>query len=296
MPRMMLATDLDGTLLQPGGSVSERTREALERAEDAGLLVTFVTGRPPRWLSPVVHQTGWRGLAVSGNGAVLIDLEKRLVERTFPIEHDNLRTAVEIIREHLDGVKFAVESVAPGTAVPVADPLDARHHGPHSNFGHEPGYLPAVLKLPPNFQGKAPVEELVARGNVIKLLARGKPDDPRDPDETYHLLAQHLHDVVTVTHSTRDGILLEMSAANVSKASGVAWLAQAHGIDQANVVAIGDMLNDLPMLTWAGHGYAVANAHQTLIDYAGPSRVVPANTEDGVAELIDRLLGSEIAD
>lgn len=290
MPSMMLATDLDGTLLRPDGSVSERTREALARAEDAGLLVTFVTGRPPRWLAPVVHQTGWRGLAVSGNGAVLIDLEKRQVERTFPIEQSNLLTAVEIIREHMDGVTFAVESVAPGTAVPVVDPLDLRHDDPNPSFGHEPGYRPAVLKLPANFKGQAPIEELAARGNVIKLLARGKPDDPRDPDETHHLLAEHLHDVVTVTHSTRDGILLEMSAANVSKASGVAWLAQTHGIDQANVVAIGDMLNDLPMLTWAGQGYAVANAHQALLDYAGPTRVVPPNTQDGVAHLIDILI------
>lgn len=289
--RRMLATDLDGTLLLPDGSVSQRTREAIAKAADNELLVTFVTGRPPRWLAPVIHQTGWHGLAVAANGAVLIDLEKQAVEQTFPIAKTELLTAIGIIRDHLEGVTFGIERVEPGSAVPLIDALEA-HNDEHPNFGHEPGYRPAVLKLPPKLRGQAPVEELIERGHVIKLLARGRPDDPSDPDETQALLQEQLHDVVTVTHSTRDGILLEMSAANVTKASGVQWLAQTHGVEQTNVAAIGDMLNDLPMLAWAGQGYAVANAHESLIAFAGQDRTMPANTADGVAALIDHLLNS----
>ena len=75
----MIATDLDGTLLRPDSTVSPRTLAALVAARQAGLIVTLVTGRPPRWLAPVVHQTGWHGLAVAANGAVLIDLEERRI-------------------------------------------------------------------------------------------------------------------------------------------------------------------------------------------------------------------------
>ena len=76
----MVATDLDGTLLTPDSDVSPRTLAAINAVRDSGILVTLVTGRPPRWLAPVIHQTGWHGLAVAANGAVLLDLEQQRVE------------------------------------------------------------------------------------------------------------------------------------------------------------------------------------------------------------------------
>ena len=71
----LVATDLDGTLLHPDGSISPRTKAALAAADAAGLLIAFVTGRPPRWLDDVVEASGHRGVAVGSNGAVLYDLE-----------------------------------------------------------------------------------------------------------------------------------------------------------------------------------------------------------------------------
>ena len=70
----LIATDLDGTLLRSDNCVSERTRAALRAADDAGLLIAFVTGRPTRWLDEVVETTGHLGVAVGANGAVLYDL------------------------------------------------------------------------------------------------------------------------------------------------------------------------------------------------------------------------------
>src|SRR6476469_4639082 len=70
----LVATDLDGTLLRSDGTVSPRTRAALEAAEAAGLIVVFVTGRPPRWLDDVVDQTGHLGVAVGANGARFADV------------------------------------------------------------------------------------------------------------------------------------------------------------------------------------------------------------------------------
>lgn len=291
--RQMLATDLDGTLLGSDATVSVRTLAALERARVEDLTITLVTGRPPRWLSPIVHQTGWHGLAVAANGAVLIDLSTKTVEQTFPIPGDSLREAIRVVRALLPGSAFAVECVHAGSAVPLVDPLVSSPDSGHSDeppaFGYEAGFRPHLLTLPPELQPRS-VVELIAPGDVVKLLARGPQDHPAHPDTVAQQVAEELTGIITVTHSTSGPVLLEMSKAGVSKASGLEWLAAEHHIDQIDVVAVGDMPNDLPMLAWAGQGFGVTNAHQLVLDSVGPDRVLPSNVDDGVAHLIERLL------
>ncbi|MGB2970367.1 MAG: HAD hydrolase family protein [Candidatus Nanopelagicales bacterium] len=287
--RRMIATDLDGTLLQPDGTVSPRSAAALELARRNGLLVTLVTGRPPRWLAPVANQTGWHGYAAAANGAVLIDLDKRVVEETFPIAGEAANEAVARIREFMPGATFGVENVRAGTplrSTPTDNPYD---QAPLTNteFGHEPGFR-ARLGIPIEAP-VAPIADLIARGDVVKLLARGPDGGLLDPDDTMVQLTEVLAGVVTVTHSTPSSVLLELSAATTSKESGVAWLAKTHGIAREDVIAVGDMPNDLPMLRWAGEGWAVGNAHAHVLAEVGADRILPPHTEDGVAGLIERI-------
>jgi hydroxymethylpyrimidine pyrophosphatase-like HAD family hydrolase len=91
----------------------------------------------------------------------------------------------------------------------------------------------------------------------------------------------------TVTHSSRIG-LLEIAAPGVTKATGLAELAATHGIAAEEVVAIGDMPNDVPMLEWAGRSYAVANAHPAA--RAAADEVLGSNDDDAVALLIESVL------
>jgi hydroxymethylpyrimidine pyrophosphatase-like HAD family hydrolase len=96
-----------------------------------------------------------------------------------------------------------------------------------------------------------------------------------------------LGDRVTITHSSSIG-LLEISAPGVTKATGLAELADALGVAAHEVLAIGDMPNDLPMLLWAGRSYAVANAHPAVREAA--DETIGSNDEDAVATLIEKLL------
>ena len=94
-------------------------------------------------------------------------------------------------------------------------------------------------------------------------------------------------ETVTLTHSSDDG-LVEISASGVSKATGLARLAEERGIDPGRAVAFGDMPNDLPMLAWAGRAVAVANAHPEVLALA--DEVTASNDEDGVARVLERLV------
>lgn len=260
--RRMLATDLDGTLLGPDGMVSERTLRALTLAREAGLIVALVTGRPPRWLAPVIEQTGWHGLAVCANGAVLVDLESRTVEQTFPMDDATLLQVIACVRELLPGASFGVEHVQVGAHI---DDEFTRHH---DRF-----------------------EDHVLGGTAIKLLARIPTTN--DADLMLDQIQNELDGVVTVTHSTTSEVLLEICRHGITKASGVAWLAAAHGIDRLDVVAVGDMPNDLPMLLWAGQGFAMGNAHAAVRATVTHEQTLPTNAQDGVAELIYELLGRD---
>jgi Cof subfamily protein (haloacid dehalogenase superfamily) len=257
----VIATDLDGTLLRSDGTVSERTRSALAAVEDADSLVVFVTGRPPRWMDPVVEQTAHRGIAVCANGALVYDLHTESVIEEHLIEPEIADEVVSALRRGLPGLAFAVERGDKG-------------------FAHEPAYRPG---WDADETVVAALDEIM-RQPMAKLLAR-------HPDLDADTLLERARDIVgelaTLTHSSRDG-LLEMSAAGVSKASTLELLCQERGHDAADVVAFGDMPNDVPMLTWAGWSVAVATAHPTVIDVV--DEVTASNNDDGVAQVLERWL------
>ena len=269
-PRIV-ATDLDGTLLRRDGTVSERTRAALGRVEAAGATLVFVTGRPPRWLAPVVEQTGHTGLAVCANGAVLYDLHTESVVREHLLEPEAAARLVHALRESLPDAAFAVER-----------PLGVGGGVDLSGFAHEPEYL---VRYPlPEGVLVAAAEELVA-SPVVKLLARHRS---LGPDDLLARAREVVGDLASLTHSSHDG-LIEISASGVSKASGLSALAEEQGVAREDVVAFGDMPNDLPMLDWAGHAVAVANAHPEVLSVV--DEVTASHEDDGVAQVLERLFG-----
>lgn len=257
-PRLV-ASDLDGTLVRSDLSVSDRTREVLARVEEAGALFVMVTGRPPRWMAPVADATGHRGLAVCANGALVYDLHTEQVVRSDLISAEAAGQVVTALRREVPGIAFAVEKGLAG-------------------FGREASYVPRwdngeVLV--------APVEELIASG-VVKLLAR---HEGMGSDDLLSRARAVVGDLAECTHSSSDG-LLEISATGISKASGLASLAEEWGVAAAEVVAFGDMPNDLPMLSWAGHAVGMANAHPEVLEAV--DEVTASNDDDGVAQVLER--------
>ncbi len=254
----MVASDLDGTLVHSEGWVSSRTRAALDRVREADTLLIFVTGRPPRWMSQVVAETGASGLAVCANGAMVYDLGSGEVIRQHVLDTATAERLVKAIRAELPGVTFAVESGL--------------------RFSHEPGYVPS---WPAPDTAVAEVAELL-RAPVAKLLVK-HPD--WGPDEIHDVVAEIAGADANVTYS--GNVLLEVSGAGISKASTLATLCDEYGVESQEVIAFGDMPNDVPMLAWAGHGVAVANAHLRVLEVA--DEVTGSNDDDGVAQILERI-------
>lgn len=270
-PVRMVASDLDGTLLHSDGTVSGRARQALQAAEAAGLVVAFVTGRPPRWLHEIAVQTGHTGVAVAANGALLYDLHTEQVIAEHLLEPDVLGEVSRALREEFPDVAFGLEYG-----------LEFAHE---SEYHHDWEITPRTdrsgRRLPEVLQGE--LAELIRRP-AAKLLARSRT---AEPEEFLSAAEAVVGERATLTLSGHSA-LLEIAAAGITKATGLAALAERHGVPQQDVAAIGDMPNDVPMIVWAGHGYAVGNAHPRVKAVA--DHVVATNDDDAVAALIESVL------
>ncbi|MGH3778244.1 MAG: HAD family hydrolase [Pseudonocardiaceae bacterium] len=269
-PRLV-ASDVDGTLLDPTDRISERTRAAVHRVLAAGVPFVLVTGRPPRWIPPIVEQLGHAGYAVCANGAVLYNAATDRVSYSVTLDPLQLRDAVNVVTTALPGAKLAVE-------LPTGSAL----RNGFDEFLAEPGY---THPWPGGDSVPAPRDVLLGRP-AVKLLVR-QPDARSDvmAAAVREIVSAQLGAPVHVTFSTGHG-LIEISAPGVTKGSGLARLAGELGIASAEVVAVGDMPNDLPMLQWAGHGVAMANAHPAVLESA--DEITAPNSQDGLALVLER--------
>ncbi|MER5638438.1 HAD family hydrolase [Kitasatospora sp. NPDC002227] len=262
----LIATDLDGTLLCDGGTVSDRTAAALAAAEAAGIQVVFVTGRPPRWMQQVSAHIGGHGVAICSNGGAIVDVRRGELLESFPIAEGSVLAIVHALRAALPGVAFAFEHPR--------------------GWAREPGY---ELRMWGDDAEQAvdPAERLLADGRVagvFKILAKHPSLDPDTFLTEARRAAGHLAEI------TRSApvAMVEISALGVTKASTLASWCREQGIDRTEVVAFGDMPNDLEMLAWAGHSYAVANAHPEVL--AAVTHHTTSNDQDGVATVVEELL------
>ncbi|GAA1872724.1 Cof-type HAD-IIB family hydrolase [Pseudonocardia ailaonensis] len=262
-----MASDVDGTLLGADHTVSTRTAAVVGRAVAAGVPFVLVTGRPPRWIPPVATQLGVVRYAVCANGAVLYDVEEDRILGAHALPPEALADLSQACAEVLPGAMLGVERVGTSAFDDAA-----------TQFVVEPDYEHAWPGTAP------PVEEraaLLARP-AVKLLVRAAS---LTSAEMLALLAPRLGTEVDVTYSHPGG-LLEVAPAGVSKATGLAEVAQLYGVPREQIVAFGDMPNDEAMLRWAGHGVAMANADPAVAAIA--DEITARHDEDGVALVLER--------
>jgi Cof subfamily protein (haloacid dehalogenase superfamily) len=257
-PFRLVATDIDGTLIHDDGTLSARTRDVLSALPVPAVLVT---GRPVRWLRQLYDQLPEPLPAICANGAVVYDPDTDEILRAEPLSVDLLLDVTKRLREAVPDIALAVE-VEDGRSFWYEQAWPVRWEGEHR--------LVRMLATP---------EELTSVP-AVKLLGRSSS---YQPDEFYELVSRTLGDLATATHSSSSA-LVEISAAGVTKAAGLAWLCAREGIAAEDVLAFGDMPNDVPMLTWAGHSVAMANAHPAVRAVA--DEVTLSNEEDGVAKYL----------
>ncbi|MCC5951149.1 MAG: Cof-type HAD-IIB family hydrolase [Acidimicrobiia bacterium] len=261
-PVRLVATDLDGTLLGPDGQLSDRTRAALDAARAAGVVVAAATGRSHRTALPRVgNHVDW---AVCSNGAVLYDVGHGVVDVHHPIGPELVARLVADLAAHIPEIGLAWETV--------------------DGFGADE----AFHRMRPHTERlllTAPLGDLLESNAAVTKVLVAHPSLVQD------MLLEALRPVlpVEVEATTSGADFVEVTADGVDKAFTVGLLAERLGIERHEVLAFGDHLNDLPLLSWAGRSVAMANAHPAVLDVVAEH--TDHHADDGVARVLETLVG-----
>jgi Cof subfamily protein (haloacid dehalogenase superfamily) len=267
----VVATDLDGTLLDSAGEVSPRTRAALTACWDAGIPVVGVTGRGPRLLDSVRAALDGRGIAVLAQGGFVVDLERDDVLRTVGLPRSQAAAVIQRIEAVAGDLIVAVEDAAEQSE--ISGPLRVQHgfNWPYPEPAH---LLPRHEVLP-----AGAVLKVFLRSSMLgqdELLARAK--DVVDPTDA------------EVTHAGLG--FIEVLPPGITKATGLAIALERYGVGFGDVLVFGDMPNDLPMIgavtEAGGRAVAVANAHPAV--RAATPLVTSGHDADGVARYLEAVL------
>jgi HAD superfamily hydrolase (TIGR01484 family) len=266
----LVATDLDGTLLNAAGEVSPRTRAALEACWDAGIPVVGVTGRGPRLLDSVRTALDARGIAVLAQGGFVVDLERDEVLRTVGLPRGQAAAVIERIEAVAGELIVAVEEAA--EQAEAHGPLRVQHgfNWPYPEPAH---LLPRHDVLP-----AGAVLKVFLRSSTLgqdELLARARSVvDPADAEVTHAGLG-----------------FIEVLPPGITKATGLAIALERYGVGFGDVLVFGDMPNDLPMIAAVaeagGRAVAVANAHPDV--RAATTALTSGHDVDGVARYLEAL-------
>lgn len=299
----LIASDIDGTILSyastESGRVSDRTVAAFKAAQQAGIRTVLVTGRPVRWLKPVSEALGTIGPVICSNGAVVYDLAQDKLLREDPMSSEALFAAKDLILDVDPQATFAAESLQHLHLEPVFAKgslffeENRRRAAGVSDRELRWGPLDETLERDSLGAAKTPGSDVTAdhvADRVVKLLVK---TTAMDPDAFLEQVKERVGHLLTVTHSAPGVSLLELSAKGVTKASALRRFAASHEIQQEEVVAFGDMPNDIDMLQWAGTSWAVGSAHPMARSAA--CHVTADCDDDGVAMVIEDLVAGDRA-
>ena len=264
----LLAFDVDGTLLNSEGQLTERTVTAISSARDKGATVILATGRSWSELQYVIDAIPDIEYAICTNG---LEAYNRLGEilYTEQIQPDLAGELVATIRSSIHGVAIG------------------------AGIGSELFAEPKVI------EGLVPGIEITS-DRLVDDIAQVLTSDVRDLLIYHPSYVNKLDDLFTKVNDViiddridivYSGLpMIEIVPAGSGKGTCLAWLAQQLELKQENVFAFGDGMNDLSMLQWAGTGIAMGQSHQRV--KASADLIIGAVDEEGIAEWIENNLSN----
>lgn len=278
-PHGILALDIDGTLLGPGGHLGDRTRRAVHAAGEAGWLVTLATGR--RWDStkPIADDLGLRVPLIVFNGAVVRDSVTAEILHYNPLPHEATAPLVRaLVARDLQPVLY--EDVHAGERLltgPEERDSPVLHDWLAGIGSNESG--PLLVRLP--------YDELADAGRVVRIVVY---DAAARLAGIEGLAAELGLDYRTLLYEggRHDALMAELLHPHGTKAAALAALAARYGLTLADVVAVGDGHNDLEMLAEAGLGVAMGQAPELV--HAHADITIGGHADDGLAAFIEEAL------
>lgn len=267
---MIIAFDLDGTLLTTDKRLSDRNRAALQLAADHGAFIVPVTGRIFRGLPQPIRDLPFLKYAITCNGASVYDIENDAIIYRREMEVD----LVLAIMSWLDGYPAIYDCYMDDWGW-ISEEMYAKL----DPYAPNPGLIPYIRSI------RTPVPDLKRflkeRNHTVQKVMAFCRDEGTQRYMLHHL---PFEGVVVSSSATRN---VEINHENANKGEALLALAEHLNIPREAVMAFGDGLNDITMIRDAGIGVAMGNAEEEIKAVA--DRITANNDEDGVAAVIEEL-------
>jgi Cof subfamily protein (haloacid dehalogenase superfamily) len=279
----LIAIDIDGTLTpSTGPKISARNCAALRAAEAAGIEIVISTGRRQAYAMPLIAQLGLgaESVMISSNGAVVRGFDGQLLDRRF-LAAETARQLCVALRGY-GTLVFTFDR--DGAGCMVIENLQQLHARIDRWVEANRPYLVEVEPIERAFDGgEEPIQGMVC-GTVEEMLVAEQ-----------QLLLTDLAGQIAMhrtEYPARNLSILDLLPPGCSKAAALDQVARIRGLKPEQIMAIGDNLNDLEMLEYAGHPVVMANANAKVLTLA-KSRgwsLTASNDDDGVALAVEEVI------
>lgn len=275
----LIALDLDGTTLNRAGRVSPRTRDSIRALIDRGVHVCFATGRNFTESRSVLEQVGHHDHAVFVGGAHVVDTAAHTSLSVKPIEPSLAREVCRDLEEMGHAVLALQDHFATGFDYFITEgaQIDAE-----------------TAKWIEITQGKVRLHSDLRDINHTQTLRLSIVSQPEESQEVSRKISEKygprvmMHSIEVKSQNLE---LVEVFDAGVNKWEGIKFIANARQIPGHQIIAVGDDINDLAMLSQAGLGVAMANAHPKAKQSA--KHHIGHHAEDGLAIFLEQLLAED---
>lgn len=264
MQYKLIAVDIDGTLLNSQGDITEKTVNAIQRVVEKGVLFTICTGRPIQGVERFNRILNLDAPFITYNGAMIVMGKSKEILYEQGLSPEDARSIIHW------GKKLKTTIMVWSNNQLYASELNERAH----DYKKLSTVEPILLEN----------EEAIIQKGITKILWY---DDIDKIDYFQSVLKDQLGD--GVNYCTSKPTFLEFFDKKVSKAIAMEKLGEHFGISSEEMIAIGDGFNDLPMIEYAGLGVAMGNAPDLIKEKA--NFVTLSNDEDGIAYVLDKFVG-----
>jgi hydroxymethylpyrimidine pyrophosphatase-like HAD family hydrolase len=266
---LLVALDVDGTIIDYDEAMSERVRSAVQDVARAGHQVVVATGRSLHATLSVLDRLGLvEGWVVCSNGGLTLRLDPTTAkgyEIVTAVTFDP-SPALRVLHEFLPTARYAVEDVGVGFRITAPFP---------------DGELAGELRI-------VDFDDLLAEP-AVRVIVRSPEHTPEDFLRIVEEVGLH-----GVSYAVGWTAWLDLAPDGVSKASALEPVRAALGIDRSRTLAVGDGRNDVEMLQWAARSVAMGQAGPELLEVA--TEVTGRVEEDGLAQVLEPLAATALAD
>lgn len=262
----LIAVDMDGTLLNHEGKLTERTIKAARAAMEKGAKFVLSSGRMPGALKAFAGELGVNAPCVCFNGGAAVDVFTGEVYYQTPVPLDLARD----IAKEAESMNLYIHAFVGG------------------------GYIaPEYNEKTAAYEKLTTIKATVVNGKVsenlfeppMKILVL---DTPEGAEKALPILKEKFMGRASIMRSQKH--LIECVDKNTSKAGALEHLIHVLGIKKEETLAFGDGQNDLEMLFWANESYVMENASDAVKNASDRFKAAPSNREDGVAQIIEALI------